>query len=239
LVIRDQAQAIFRRSPEYARAQGYVKGGKMRLALDSTMVLGHGKEVWRACPRYAECVTDKRRRGRFITLHPDEEMLQQARALEKTDYFREQYRQRVVVEHRIGRLVQLRIRQSRFFGPAKTRFLAPHYGCIGGVGMAQDFAEPGPLMAPARIRRFLVMTLLLSIASGCLSFEYGVCTRCREQGHWEAVALRHAGRVAPAGEQEDGRCEDREVQTCARGWSAFWRSWVCVWHRHGPSRRSL
>jgi len=80
------------------------------------------KEICRACPRYAECVTDKRRRGRFITLHPDEELLQQARALEKTEYFREQYRQRVVVEHRIARLVQLGIRQSRFFGPAKTRF---------------------------------------------------------------------------------------------------------------------
>jgi len=80
------------------------------------------QEICRACPRYAECVTDKRRRGRFITLHPDEELLQQARALEKTEYFREQYRQRIVVEHRIARLVQLGIRKSRFFGPAKTRF---------------------------------------------------------------------------------------------------------------------
>jgi len=49
-------------------------------------------------------------------------MLQQARALEKTEYFREQYRQRVVVEHRIARLVQLGTRKSRFLGPAKTRF---------------------------------------------------------------------------------------------------------------------
>jgi hypothetical protein len=40
----------------------------------------------------------------------------EARALEQTDYFRDQYRQRVVVEHRIGRLVQLGIRKSIFFG---------------------------------------------------------------------------------------------------------------------------
>ena len=33
-------------------------------------------------------------------------LLLQARALEKTDHFREQYRQRIVVEHRIARLVQ-------------------------------------------------------------------------------------------------------------------------------------
>jgi hypothetical protein len=80
------------------------------------------KELCRICPRYAECVTDKRRRGRFVTLHPDEERLQAARAFERTDYFREQYRQRVVVEHRIARLVQLGIRQSRFFGREKTLF---------------------------------------------------------------------------------------------------------------------
>jgi hypothetical protein len=80
------------------------------------------RERCRGCPRYAECVTDKRRRGRFITLHPDEARLQAARALERTDYFREQYRQRVVVEHRIARVVQLGIRQSRFFGRAKTLF---------------------------------------------------------------------------------------------------------------------
>lgn len=80
------------------------------------------KELCRVCPRYAECVTDKRRRGRFVTLHPDEARLQAARALERTDNFREQYRLRVVVEHRIARLVQLGIRQSRYFGREKTLF---------------------------------------------------------------------------------------------------------------------
>jgi transposase len=80
------------------------------------------KELCRACPRYSDCVNDKRRRGRFVQLHPDEARLQAARALERTDYFREQYRQRVIVEHRIARLVQLGVRQARYFGRAKTRF---------------------------------------------------------------------------------------------------------------------
>ena len=53
------------------------------------------KEVCRACPRYEDCVTDKRRRGRSVTLHPrgrarpHEERLQEARAFERTEYFRE------------------------------------------------------------------------------------------------------------------------------------------------------
>lgn len=80
--------------------------------------------VCRACPRHAECVTGKLRRGRSITLHPDEGMLQQARALEKTEHFRDTYRERVVVEHRIGRLVALGMRHSRYFGRAKTQFQA-------------------------------------------------------------------------------------------------------------------
>jgi len=78
------------------------------------------KEVCRGCVRYGECVRDKRRRGRFITLHPQEEALQAARAFEGTDYFRGQYHQRLVVEHRIARLVRLGIRQARYFGRAKT-----------------------------------------------------------------------------------------------------------------------
>jgi len=78
------------------------------------------KEVCRACPCYRECVQDKRRRGRFITLHPQEAQLQVARVLERTEYFRQHYRRRVVVEHRIARLVRLGMRQARYFGRAKT-----------------------------------------------------------------------------------------------------------------------
>ena len=79
------------------------------------------KELCRACALHPECVGDKRRRGRTITLHPQEAALQQARAFERTDYFREQYRRRVVVEHRNARLVGLGIRQARYIGRAKTR----------------------------------------------------------------------------------------------------------------------
>ncbi|HKZ52147.1 MAG TPA: IS1182 family transposase [Candidatus Acidoferrales bacterium] len=78
------------------------------------------KEVCRACARRGECTNDKRQRGRLITLHPQETDLQAARAFEQTEHFKEQYRQRVVVEHRIARLVRLGVRQARYFGRAKT-----------------------------------------------------------------------------------------------------------------------
>ena len=48
--------------------------------------------------------------------------MQQARALQQSEAFTEYRQRRVVVEHRLARLVQLGIRQSRYFGRIKTRF---------------------------------------------------------------------------------------------------------------------
>ena len=73
-----------------------------------------------ACPLREQCVKGKG--GRTITLHPQEALLQRARAYEATDEFREDVIKRQVVEHRIARLVQLGIRKSHFFGRRKTRF---------------------------------------------------------------------------------------------------------------------
>ena len=75
------------------------------------------------CPLRPQCVAAKPGTGRTVRLHPQEALLQQARALQQSEAFAE-YRQRrvVVVEHRLARLVQLGIRQSRYFGRIKTRF---------------------------------------------------------------------------------------------------------------------
>ena len=57
-----------------------------------------------------------------MLIHPQEGLLQEARALQQSaDY--DQYRQlRVVAEHRLARLEQLGIRQARYFGRVKTKF---------------------------------------------------------------------------------------------------------------------
>jgi hypothetical protein len=76
--------------------------------------------VCAVCPLRPQCVKGKR--GRTITLHAQEALLQAARAYQQTDEFREDYSKRQVAEHRMARLVQLGIRQSRFFGRRKTKF---------------------------------------------------------------------------------------------------------------------
>lgn len=76
----------------------------------------------RTCPLRPRCTAAKDGRGRTITLHPQEALLQQARALQKSAAFEEYRCRRQVAEHRLARLVQLGIRQSRYFGRAKTLF---------------------------------------------------------------------------------------------------------------------
>ena len=57
-----------------------------------------------------------------MQIHPQEALLQQARALQQSADYDEYRARRVVVEHRLARLVQLGIRQSRYFGRVKTKF---------------------------------------------------------------------------------------------------------------------
>ena len=74
------------------------------------------------CPLGPQCVAAASGKGRTVQLHPQEALLQQARALQQSEAFAGYRQRRVVVEHRLARLVQLGIRQARYFGRAKTRF---------------------------------------------------------------------------------------------------------------------
>jgi hypothetical protein len=100
----------------YSRVKVVYGGARVRVKR-----FAFDKAICRACPRSEECIgRDRRRRGRFVQLHPREAALRAARELEGTADYRRQYRLRVVVEHRLARLVQLGLRQSRYVGRAKT-----------------------------------------------------------------------------------------------------------------------
>jgi transposase len=75
-----------------------------------------------ACALRSQCVAGKKGKGRTVSLHPQEALMQQARAFQHSPAFAEYRRRRQVVEHRWARLVQLGIRQARYFGRVKTRF---------------------------------------------------------------------------------------------------------------------
>src|SRR5271157_1301965 len=91
----------------------------------STKQGGGGRFVFaaatcQACPLRSQCVLGKG--PRTISIQAEEGLQQQARAHNQTEAGRKILRERVVVEHRIARLVQLGIRRSRYFGRTKTRW---------------------------------------------------------------------------------------------------------------------
>lgn len=84
---------------------------------NKTFVFG---SVCAGCPLREQCTASKS--GRSVSVHPQEAMLQAARAYQKTPEGKSRLRDRVVVEHRLARLAQLGIGQARYRGHAKSRF---------------------------------------------------------------------------------------------------------------------
>jgi transposase len=74
------------------------------------------------CPLRVACIKAKENRGRTVSLHPQEGLLQKVKALQKDEAFKEYCQLRQVADHRIARLMQLGIRQTRYRGRAKTLF---------------------------------------------------------------------------------------------------------------------
>lgn len=103
--------------------------------------------VCRSCHLRSQCIASKKGKGRTVSLHPQEALLQQARALQHSEAFTEYRKRRQVVEHRLARLVQLGVRQARYIGRKKTLFqllmaatvanltlVAGKMGIMGGPG---------------------------------------------------------------------------------------------------------
>ena len=90
-----------------------------------------------------------------MALHPQERLLQEARALQNNPEFSEYVRKRQVAEHRLARLVQLGIRQARYFGRSKTLFQARIAAAVANLTLvaarAQQDQEEGtePRTAPS------------------------------------------------------------------------------------------
>ena len=83
--------------------------------------------VCQSCPHKEECLLaadKKRRRGRTLTLHPQEHLLERARQHQKSSAFREDIKARQIVEHRQARMIQLGGRQARYFGRIKSKYQA-------------------------------------------------------------------------------------------------------------------
>ena len=92
-----------------------------------------------ACPLRSQCVRGQGPRS--ISIQAEERLQQQARAHNQTEAGRRSLRQRVVVEHRIARLVGLGIRQSRYFGKKKTRWQVVMAAVVANLSLVVGYCQ--------------------------------------------------------------------------------------------------
>ena len=74
------------------------------------------------CPLRPECMRARPGKGRLVMIHPHETLLQEARAFQQSEAFAPYRKLRQAAEHRLARLIQLGVRQARYFGRTKTLF---------------------------------------------------------------------------------------------------------------------
>ena len=79
-------------------------------------------EVCAACALRKQCVAAGPGKGRTVSLHPQEALLQEARGFQRSEAFSPYRQLRQAAEHRIARLMQLGARQARYFGRLKTLY---------------------------------------------------------------------------------------------------------------------
>ena len=72
------------------------------------------------CPLRPQCVKAAPGRGRSVSLHAQEGLLQEARALQASPAFAPYRAWHQVAEHRLARLMQLGLCQARYRGRLKT-----------------------------------------------------------------------------------------------------------------------
>jgi len=116
--------------------------------------------VCAACPLRPQCVAGAG--GRSVAVHPQEQLLQQARAFQASEAFAEVRGRRQTVEHRIARLVQLGIRQARYVGRAKTLFQLAMAAAVANLTLlaAHDLLPSAPAAAVVALGSLLTVLVL-------------------------------------------------------------------------------
>jgi Transposase DDE domain/Transposase domain (DUF772) len=126
------------------------------------------RQTCAGCPLRGECYSLRSRRGREVEVHPQEGVLVEARARQRSPGFRRDWRQRQAVEHRVARMVQLGMRQARYRGRQKTLLQALLTAAVAnltllmGTGGAKQFLNTVGNAVGALLRWLTANPLALS-----------------------------------------------------------------------------
>jgi Transposase DDE domain/Transposase domain (DUF772) len=125
--------------------------------------------------------------GRQVRVHPQEALLVAARERQQTPEGRALLRERVVAEHRLARLGQLRINQARYVGRRKTRFQLLIAATIANLRRVWNWEAGSQAAAAAEGGKQPIGRTARALTT---AGQTAVVVFCRAQAHW----LRLTGR---------------------------------------------
>jgi IS5 family transposase len=114
------------------------------------------REDCTGCKLRAKC-TRAENNSKVVQITAKTEALQPLRREQRTPEFRAKYRERVKVEHRIGRCIQLGARQARCFGKAKLAFQIAMVATVANLTLAVSAVSPGGIEGPLLILSALIL----------------------------------------------------------------------------------
>jgi transposase len=138
-------------------------------AKDGGGVFHFAAAVCGECPLRAQCVRGGG--GRSVSVHPQEVLLQEARALQASPAFRDYRSRRQAAEHRIARLTQLGIRQARYFGHPKTLFQLAMAAAVANLTLLMGHADTDSPSAPLMAVLLGILALLVVLGNRRSAFR--------------------------------------------------------------------
>ena len=104
-------------------------------------------DVCGACPMRSSCTRAGPGKGRTISLHPHEALIQQAREFQQSADYAPYRGLRQTAEHRLARLMQLGVRRARYLGRKKTLFQLLMAATVANLTLAAN--KTGLMRAPS------------------------------------------------------------------------------------------
>jgi hypothetical protein len=142
------------------------------------------------CPLRPSCMRARPGKDRVVMIHPQEALLQEARAFQQSEAFAPYRKLRQVAEHRLARLMQLGVRQARYFGRTKTLFQLLMAATVAsltlvatGTGLMRDRNHPRTIIS------IYVRALLAAPIANCSLFA-ALLLDPRLRNHTRSLSFR-------------------------------------------------
>ncbi len=145
-------------------------------------------DICDACPLRSSCMRARFGKGRVVMIHPQEALLQEARAFQNSEAFAPYRKLRQAAEHRLARLMQLGVRQARYFGRTKTLFQLLIAATVAnltlvatGTGLMRDRNHPRTTVS-INILSLLAAVILICSLFATLSLDPRLRNHTRSLG---------------------------------------------------------